>query len=371
MDPRKAGASRGPEPRDQRPRTPPREPRIPVPARASEAWRQVGAQSGTHPVYWLARMVGWVSTNGREWGEADKKAALECGRAAIDTPARHALAERVLERRRAWLGLRQRTARCFRLTARTDAVLWLASAGPLEVGLALHHLYGFPVLPGSALKGLARRVARQVHGDAVAAARYGGQDEGGPVAFLDGLPVGNWAVQLDVMTPHYGGWYRGERPPDDTESPVPIGFLSIGAGSAFEVWLLARHPEDAAHLAGVVEDLRLGLDELGLGAKTAAGYGVFDLQVADALSEIQPPASLRAPSESAETQAVASQIAALRAHEARGRLAAIVRAIERCPAAERGALASRLRARLAELGFRPRDLRDLEQRYPILRPPPA
>lgn len=371
MDARTPGASRGPGLRDERPRTPPGASLIPVPARASEAWQRVSVDSGTHPVYWLSRMVKWKPKNGTPWGDADKKAALDEARRAIDARARHELAVRVLARRRAWLKPRECQARCLRLTARTDAVLWLASPGPLEVGLALHHLYGFPVLPGSALKGLARRVARQVHGEAVAAARYGREDEGGPVTFLDGLPLGTWKVQLDVMTPHYGGWYREGRLPDDTESPIPVQFLVIGAESAFEAWLLARHPEDAMHLDGIVEDLRAGLDELGLGAKTAAGYGVFELQAVEAPSEVQPPASLRAPSQSAEAQAVASQIAALRAHEARGRLAAIVNAIERCPAPERGALASRLRARLAELGFKPRDLRDFEQRYPILRPPPG
>ncbi|MDR7491957.1 MAG: type III-B CRISPR module RAMP protein Cmr6 [Armatimonadota bacterium] len=290
----------------------------------------------------------------------------------MEAQARRDLARRVLERRGAWLAMRERagTARRLRLTARTDAVLWLASPGPLEVGLALHHLYGFPVLPGSGLKGLAGRVAREVREPAVAEARYGGPDGAGPVAFLDGLPTGEWKVQRDVMTPHFMRWYSEESGvlPDDTESPIPIGFLAIGAGSCFEVALVARRLGDAAHLDGIVEDLRIGLEELGLGAKTAAGYGVFALEVAAGVAR-GAPGPPPTPARSAAADAVAAQIAALRRHEVRGRLAALVAEIERCSEHEREALAGILRQQLVALGLAGPELRDLQARYPILRGP--
>ncbi len=368
--------------------------RIPIPAPMEEAWKGVRPEDGTHPVYWLARMVGWKPEKNRPPGRAGalspsgswpreakpaKDETLRSSQDAINTKIRMNLAERVLARRCAWLLAPERagTARRLRLTARTEAVLWLASPGPLEVGLALHHVYGFPVLPGSALKGLARRVARQVRADAVAA-RYGRREEAGPVAFLDGLPVGNWAIQLDVMTPHYGGWYRGERLPDDTESPVPIGFLSLQAGSVFEAALVARNDAGARHLDGIVEDLRLGLDELGLGAKTAAGYGVFALEVV--LPSAADPADVVAvvseerrsgvePRESAEAAAVRAQISSLRRHEVSGRLQALAAAIERRPQSERDALAAALRSRLKQLGLSTREIEDMERRYPILRQP--
>ncbi|HWP34533.1 MAG TPA: type III-B CRISPR module RAMP protein Cmr6 [Thermodesulfobacteriota bacterium] len=343
-----------------------------------QAWESLrsssAASSAAHPVYWLARMVAWDSQGQRPWADPDKKSALSSGLGAIGSQARRDLAASVLERRRAWLAPRERagTARRLRLTARSDAVLWLASPGPLEVGLALHHLYGFPVLPGSSLKGLARRVAVAIHGKDCAEARYGRQEEAGPVAFLDGLPTGEWTVQSDVMTPHFTRWYRGDpgQLPDDTESPVPIGFLSIGAGSSFELALVARRAADAVHLDGVVQDLRRGLDKLGLGAKTAAGYGIFALCV-ESPPAAPPAAATTAPaataSRSAAAEALSAQISALRYQEVKGRLAAIAAAIERCPEHERADLVDAVRRRLVALGFRGREIRELETRYPILR----
>lgn len=364
--------------------------RVPVPVRVEAAWKGFSPQDGTHPAYWLARMVPWMpEKNGppgragaplqsRAWprgARAAKDDALRSTQDAINTKIRFDLAAQVLARRRAWLLARERagTARRLHLTARTEAVLWLASAGPLEVSLALHHLYGVPILPGSALKGLARRVARLTAGDSAASARYGAQEDSGPVAFLDGLPSAGWTVQRDVMTPHYGKWYRGEGLPDDTESPVPIGFLSIGPGSCFEAALVARNDAGARHLDGIVEDLRRGLDELGLGAKTAAGYGVFALEVAPpGAAEAVPPgreerATAAKARESAEAAAVRSQISSLRRHEVSGRLAALAASIERCAQSEREALVAVLRSRLQQLGFKAREIQGFEQRYPILR----
>ncbi|MCX7926276.1 MAG: hypothetical protein N2554_10760, partial [Fimbriimonadales bacterium] len=53
---------------------------------------------------------------------------------------------------------RQRVHFC--MTAAAPIAIGLGNASPLEVGLTLHHTYGMPVIPGSALKGLCRRGAR-------------------------------------------------------------------------------------------------------------------------------------------------------------------------------------------------------------------
>ncbi len=41
----------------------------------------------------------------------------------------------------------------------TRCIVGLGAKGAREVGIRLHHLYGFPIIPGSALKGLARAAA--------------------------------------------------------------------------------------------------------------------------------------------------------------------------------------------------------------------
>ncbi len=54
------------------------------------------------------------------------------------------------------------------------------------------------------------------------------------------------------------------------------------AGISFEIALIARNPATAKDdLDAVGTDLREGLREWGLGAKTAAGYGVFEIVEGD------------------------------------------------------------------------------------------
>lgn len=379
---------RGPGPGQGLRRPGPREPeaRWPYPARLVEAWQRLSAAATlreTHPTYWLTRMVAWSpKRDGRGdsaaaggWGrrDADKKGALQQACEAINAPARRELARRVLARRRSWLAPLEGEgrARRVRLTARTDAVLWLASPGPLEVGLALDHLYGFPVLPGSSLKGLALRAAR-TRDAGEARLRFGTQDAAGAVVLLDGLPIEPWTVALDVMTPHLGRWYRGDGVPDDTESPVPVNFLSIGPGSAFEVWLVARGAGGSAHLEAAVHDLEEGLDALGLGAKTAAGYGVFTLELCQPAAPATVPQTAAPPppgppAMSPQAAAMAAQIQGLRRPEIAGRLRGILDGIARCPEDDRAALLAALVGQLRALGLGARELRDLERRHPELR----
>ena len=51
----------------------------------------------------------------------------------------------------------------FTVQAAAPIAIGLGNASPLEVGIRLHHSYGMPLLPASALKGLCRRVARLLH----------------------------------------------------------------------------------------------------------------------------------------------------------------------------------------------------------------
>lgn len=147
-----------------------------------------------------------------------------------------------------------------------------------EIGLALHGTYGWPVIPGPALKGLVRswavssgvpdaEIARVLGGAAPAAQ--------GTVRFLDAMPDSKpVSVVADVMTPHVKPYYdhlAGSAPraaPAEYHNPVPLPFLTVRGGYAVDLW--GPDPDDlslAAHW------LAAAGDELGAGAKTAAGYG--------------------------------------------------------------------------------------------------
>lgn len=165
-----------------------------------------------------------------------------------------------------------------------------STANAHEISLALHGTYGWPVLPGSALKGLAAAWA-------VASGTVKADDIGrvlgtprldvaterdaarGTVCFLDGMPAGQIvAVEPDVLTPHVKPYYDGAAagkpvPPAEYHNPVPVVFLTVRG--EFSVDLHGDNRKDTEMAA---DWLIAAGDDLGAGAKTAAGYGYLSVQ---------------------------------------------------------------------------------------------
>jgi CRISPR-associated protein Cmr6 len=152
-----------------------------------------------------------------------------------------------------------------------------------ESGLTLSPTYGVPVLPGTALKGLAAAAARdRVTGwSDLDTTLFGAPRPGqassarrGSVVIWDGLPVDSPKLVLDVLTPHVKGYYDSgntgtpDTAPAEYHNPVPIRFLAVEK-TPFRAYLIGP-PADVTRC---VKLIRSGLDELGIGGKTAAGYG--------------------------------------------------------------------------------------------------
>lgn len=256
----------------------------------------------------------------------------------------------------------------FKAQARGRLIVGLGGKGVLEFGLTLQHVTGLPIIPGSALKGLARTyglltiaeglgipvllpsqvfalrenkhaspleildaalvasdsgreealkplsnalrnvdarivglLANKLNNLTAAShyrAAFGSQEQGGACIFYDAvvdeLPDdGRTLFEADVMTPHFVEYYTssGEQPPHDAGNPNPITFMTVAAGTtfAFAVGLrpggdpVARDQAIQAR-EQAVQWLQTALQELGIGAKTAAGYGVFRI-----LSNGAPP----------------------------------------------------------------------------------
>jgi CRISPR-associated protein Cmr6 len=194
----------------------------------------------------------------------------------------------------------------FSLTTEWRLVVGLGRKGPLEVGFTFNR-YGFPVLPGSSLKGLARawglvvvhralgfesleldRVERILATDedpkyreaflglgAFSAspgveetgagtqslsqsdedqvplvladkfrAIFGTTGRAGGAVFSDAIPVRWPHLELDVMNPHYAEYYQGKEPPAPWLSPRPIYFLTVAAGTEFRFAVGWRGPWD-------------------------------------------------------------------------------------------------------------------------------
>lgn len=160
----------------------------------------------------------------------------------------------------------------------------LGNASPTEVGLTLHHTYGVPFLPGTALKGLASRAAVALgiereseafgvlFGDTVKAAHLVWWD-----AWID--PGSQHPLQPDVVTVHHPEYYaqQGKVYPTDFDDPNPVPFLSVRSGVTFHLALSGTADLDREWLHTAAAVLEYGLTHLGIGGKTNAGYGTLDV----------------------------------------------------------------------------------------------
>jgi CRISPR-associated protein Cmr6 len=165
-------------------------------------------------------------------------------------------------------------------------IVGLGAENVLETGIRLHHTYGMPFLPGSALKGLAAHYCNQVWGETDDSFKYGGDyhhllfgttDESGCIVFHDALFIPSSEpkpLRLDVMTPHHPKWLDGSVAPTDFDSPTPVPFLSVVG--QFHVAVSWFGPDDEEGLNWTKLTLSLlkkALEEWGIGGKTTSGYG--------------------------------------------------------------------------------------------------
>lgn len=173
----------------------------------------------------------------------------------------------------------------------------------LESHVALHRIYGIPYIPGTALKGIAahfsHRVVGQQHkqfqiGEEVYNTLFGTTKQRGYITFYDALPepdcVGD-SLMLDVMTPHHKeynkikvnrqqqeGTKEGRAPaPRDDDSPEPITFLSVNA--KFRLILACEGNDEASQewLTLACKLVKQAIQSEGVGGKTNAGYGRFEV----------------------------------------------------------------------------------------------
>ena len=183
-------------------------------------------------------------------------------------------------------------------TVETSArlAIGLGADHPLENGLTFDRVVGVPYLPATALKGLCR-AASQILDENGADERFrylGARDswstpagelhQRGAVCFLDAYPREPPCLEVDVLTPHYKRYYDEIAPdrrsdgPVDWDSPNPVVFLTVASGTDFLVRLqcdAGTTGEAQRALEWTWEHLLGGLEFMGLGAKTAVGYGLM------------------------------------------------------------------------------------------------
>jgi len=215
------------------------------------------------------------------------------------------------------------------------------AGGVLEnAGLCIHRHFGYPYIPGSAVKGTARHaawcawretedevakldLARKIGltfgfptGDGVPKKDIGRENSdayldgyltqsrvpewydkngkpiarAGAVSFLAAVPEGTAKLVTDVLCCHHMDYYStGDKHKDymkksggkalDNENPNPQFFPAVESGATFVFTIVPlRRPRgmDFDPLKFAWNWLKRGLEENGAGAKTSAGYGWFE-----------------------------------------------------------------------------------------------
>jgi CRISPR-associated protein Cmr6 len=212
-------------------------------------------------------------------------------------------------------------------------IVGLGSENVLEIGIRLHHTYGMPNIPGSALKGLAAHYCDQVWGErhietpSAEARRFRGErredkqrnqkvesagqyhqllfgttDDSGCITFHDAwlTPDSLKPLVLDVMTPHHPKWLDGSTAPTDFDSPTPVPFLAVtGVFRVAVSWHGPASDKAKSWMALARSLLHDALKDWGIGGKTTSGYGRL------ILPPPPPPPRKRASGEKAKVKIIA------------------------------------------------------------------
>ena len=197
----------------------------------------------------------------------------------------------------------------FEVTTSWRLIIGFGASHPQETSMTLHHIYGIPYIPGSAIKGVTRhwallkfadnnrkdnekfedaikRIARALENgndlnievdkitfkDLIGI--FGTQKQQGKVIFFDAYPIGEIKLKIDIMNPHYPKYYSEGQAPADWQSPVPIKFLTV-EDTKFQFYLVSKN-EDLLEKSLYL--LKEALKYHGIGAKTALGYGIFNIE---------------------------------------------------------------------------------------------
>lgn len=216
-------------------------------------------------------------------------------------------------------------------------IVGLGNESVYGISMTLHHVYGIPYIPASAVKGIVRswvitKIFSDLRDDSeekdyplVNAEYQAYRDDGfckifgcpaktkkvmfennepvkengeykyetcetalkkeykGTAWFFDAFPLSKPEIEVDILNPHYMPYYDGDDPPADYHNPKPIPFITVRRGTVFQFLLGIKESDDKVIESGrfkerkpsevVKEMLNNALEEHGIGAKTAVGYG--------------------------------------------------------------------------------------------------
>lgn len=154
---------------------------------------------------------------------------------------------------------------------------------PTENGFTFHHSLGIPVIPGSSIKGLCRSAATLYGWETEEIERLFGPKEVtgkppsniGAAVFLEAYPMAWPELIVDITNNHHPAYYgesnKSKATPVETEEPNPVNFIAVRGGMSFR-FLMLTSASDKTRLEQLLQS---ALQDLGIGGKTAVGYGRF------------------------------------------------------------------------------------------------
>ena len=183
----------------------------------------------------------------------------------------------------------------FRLKTQTRLIVGLGSGSVLETSIKLHHIYGIPYIPASAIKGILRayriwelakwnedkfkEIENRIDETKLDNKEeekiieiFGNQQQKGKLIVLDAYPINFEGFDVDIMNPHFPDYYDKGEPPADWQNPNPITFLAIPENTEFNFYFKNTSVYDG----NLKEELKEAFENIGIGAKTALGYGILE-----------------------------------------------------------------------------------------------
>lgn len=183
-------------------------------------------------------------------------------------------------------------------------IVGLGGHSVFETDIKLHHTYGIPYIPASAIKGCLRshiikkyfeskeKKAKEIWFVKIFGGKIEEKDHQGGLIFLDSYSQQKYTMKRDIMTPHYSKGY--------TEDGIinPIEFLAV-ENTEFRFVILIDKDKfidesgneiliDGKNIKSfIAQEMVEMLTTHGIGAKTSVGYGYFkDLNYANCLEEV-------------------------------------------------------------------------------------
>ena len=188
-----------------------------------------------------------------------------------------------------------------------------------ETSITLHHIYGIPYIPASSIKGVVRsHIINEVFyqedseepaefralQDEVFCKIFGTSKETstenkkkekfivkspiivegkpsdhiGSILFFDAFPIEEPRIVPEIMNVHYPDYYDEKNPPTDYQNPRPI-FFPVVENTAFQFTIATKHRLLADYTLQnktITQWLTEALQNHGIGAKTAVGYGYME-----------------------------------------------------------------------------------------------